>query len=187
MNKMIKWLLFGALALILIANALWFYQAVGWDAVDDAYISYVYAQNALRGYGLTFNPSERVEGFSNFLWTAMMLPIVGAGWDVGRVSGALGVAFGIGTLALTIRFPKWLGVAPIVGWMAALFLAVDGSFALWSVSGLETPMMAFLIALGAFLYLRENTSPPAPLLNFRNRNSERGVFRRAELFSRSRR
>ncbi len=176
MNKMIKWLLFGALALILIANALWFYQAVGWDAVDDAYISYVYAQNALRGYGLTFNPSERVEGFSNFLWTAMMLPIVGAGWDVGRVSGALGVAFGIGTLALTIRFPKWLGVAPIVGWMAALFLAVDGSFALWSVSGLETPMMAFLIALGAFLYLRENTSPPAPLLNFRNRNSGEGSF-----------
>jgi len=156
MNEMIKWLLFGALALILIANALWFYQAVGWDAVDDAYISYVYAQNALRGYGLTFNPGERVEGFSNFLWTAMMLPIVGAGWDVGRVSSALGVAFGIGTLALTIRFPKWLGVAPIVGWMAALFLAVDGSFALWSVSGLETPMMAFLIALGAFLYLKEN-------------------------------
>lgn len=61
-----KRILFGALALILIANALWFYQALGWDAVDDAYISYVYAQNALRGYGLTFNPSERVEGFSNF-------------------------------------------------------------------------------------------------------------------------
>jgi len=151
-----KRILFGALALILIANALWFYQALGWDAVDDAYISYVYAQNALRGYGLTFNPSERVEGFSNFLWTAMMLPIVGAGWDVGRVSSALGVAFGIGTLALAIRFPKWLGVAPMVGWMAALFLAVDGSFALWSVSGLETPMMAFLITLGAFLYLQEN-------------------------------
>ncbi len=151
-----KWILFGALALILIANALWFYQAIGWDAVDDAYISYVYAQNALRGYGLTFNPSERVEGFSNFLWTAMMLPIVGAGWDVGRVSSALGVAFGIGTLALAIRFPKWLGVAPIVGWMAALFLAVDGSFALWSVSGLETPMMAFLLTLGAFLYVKEN-------------------------------
>ncbi|OQY96539.1 MAG: hypothetical protein B6D41_04995 [Chloroflexi bacterium UTCFX4] len=151
-----KWILFGALALILIANALWFYQAIGWNAVDDAYISYVYAQNALRGYGLTFNPSERVEGFSNFLWTAMMLPIVGAGWDVGRVSSALGVAFGIGTLALTIRFPKWLGVPAIVGWMAALFLAVDGSFALWSVSGLETPMMAFLLTLGAFLYVKEN-------------------------------
>ncbi len=151
-----KWIGFGALALLLIANALWFYQAIGGDAVDDAYISYVYAQNALRGYGLTFNPSERVEGFSNFLWTAMMLPIVGAGWDVGRVSSALGVAFGIGTLALVIRFPKWLGVASIIGWIAALFLAVDGSFALWSVSGLETPMMAFLLTLGAFLYLKEN-------------------------------
>ena len=155
-RAMKKWIVFGALALLLIANALWFYQAIGWDAVDDAYISYVYAQNALRGYGLTFNPSERVEGFSNFLWTGMMLPIVGGGFDVGRVSSALGVAFGIGTLALAMRFPKWLGVAPIIGWMAALFLAVDGSFALWSVSGLETPMMAFLLTLGAFLYLKEN-------------------------------
>ena len=46
-----------------------FTGTLGWDAVDDAYISYVYAQNAILGHGLTFNPSERVEGFSNFLWT----------------------------------------------------------------------------------------------------------------------
>lgn len=148
-------IVFLSLGVLFCAHALWFYGAIGWDAVDDAYISYVYAQNALRGYGLTFNPSERVEGFSNFLWTAMMLPIVGAGWDVGRVSSALGVAFGIGTIALTIRFPKWLGLSSIVGWMAALFLVADGSFALWSVSGLETPMMAFLLTLGAMLYVRE--------------------------------
>ncbi len=154
-----KWFAFFFIALTLVVNALWFYQAVGWDAVDDAYISYVYAQNALRGYGLTFNPGERVEGFSNFLWTAMALPIVGAGWDVGRVSSALGVAFGLGVIALTIRFPRRLGIPASVGWMAALFLAADGSFALWSVSGLETPMMAFLVALGAFLYVGENFQP----------------------------
>ncbi len=151
-----KWFAFIAVALVLIANALWFYSTLGWDAVDDAYISYVYARNAVLGHGLTFNPSERVEGFSNFLWTAMMVPIVALNLDVGRLSSALGVAFGIGVLALAVRFPKRLGVSPIIGWMAALFLAVDGSFALWSVSGLETPMMAFLITLGAFLYIQEN-------------------------------
>lgn len=163
-----KWLAFAALALILIGNAVWFYSTLGWDAVDDAYISYVYAHNAILGHGLTFNPSERVEGFSNFLWTAMMLPIVGGGFDVGRISSALGVAFGIGVLALAIRFPKRLGIPGIVGWMAALLLAVDGSFALWSVSGLETSMMAFLVTLGAFLYLQEQSSPLTPLLNFKN-------------------
>lgn len=154
-TTMNKWLAFIAIALVLVANALWFYQAVGWDAVDDAYISYVYARNVLLGHGLTFNPGERVEGFSNFLWTAMMTPIVGLNLDVGRLSSALGVAFGIGVLALVVRFPRRLGIAPITGWMAALFLAVDGSFALWSVSGLETPMFAFLITLGVFLYVSE--------------------------------
>src|SRR5258708_3544166 len=129
-----KWLGFAAIVLVFVANTLWFYSTLGWDAVDDAYISYVYAHNAILGHGLTFNPGERVEGFSNFLWTAMMLPIVGGGFDVGRISGALGVAFGVGVLALAIRFPKRLGLPGIVGWMAALLLAVDGSFALWSVS-----------------------------------------------------
>ncbi len=151
-----KWLAFGGVALILVANALWFYSTLGWDAVDDAYISYVYAQNAILGHGLTFNPSERVEGFSNFLWTGMMIPVVGTGMDVGRVSSALGVAFGIGVLALVILFPRRLGIPPLIGWIAALFLAADGSFALWSVSGLETSMFAFLIALGALLYVQEN-------------------------------
>lgn len=155
-----KWFLFAAIAILFIGNALWFYSTLGWDAVDDAYISYVYAHNAILGHGLTFNPSERVEGFSNFLWTGMMIPIVGAGWDVGRVSSALGVAFGIGILGLVILAPKRLGIPPIVGWMAALFLAADGSFTLWSVSGLETPMMAFLITLGALLYVKENVSKP---------------------------
>lgn len=148
-------IVFLLLIILLSIHTLWFYGALGWDAVDDAYISYVYARNAILGHGLTFNPSERVEGFTNFLWTAMMTPIVGMNLDVGRVSSALGVAFGALTLAVTIRFPSWLGVPAIVGWMAALFLAVDGSFALWSVSGLETPLFAFLMALGALLYLKE--------------------------------
>jgi arabinofuranosyltransferase len=154
-----RWFAFAALALVFIANALWFYQALGWDAVDDAYISYVYARNVILGHGLTFNPSERVEGYTNFLWTALMTPIVGLNLDVGRISSALGVAFGIGVLVLTIRFAKRLGIPEIVGWIAALFLAADGSFALWSVSGLETSMFAFLSALGVFLYIGENTSP----------------------------
>lgn len=156
MTRMRRTLAAGVLALLLITHAVWFYAAIGWDAVDDAYISYVYARNAILGHGLTFNPSERVEGFTNFLWTALMVPLEGAGLDVGRASSALGVAFGLGTLALVVRLPRRLGLPEAVGWLAALFLAVDGSFALWSVSGLETPLFAFLILLGATLYLKEN-------------------------------
>src|SRR5262249_6892870 len=41
---------------------------IAW-VTDDAYISFRYADHLVRGFGLVFNPGERVEGYSNFLWT----------------------------------------------------------------------------------------------------------------------
>lgn len=41
---------------------------------DDAFISYRYAANLLDGHGLVFNPDERVEGYSNLLYTLLMVP-----------------------------------------------------------------------------------------------------------------
>src|SRR6266550_3321989 len=40
--------------------------------VDDAYISYRYARNFARGLGLVYNPGERIEGYTNFLWTLLI-------------------------------------------------------------------------------------------------------------------
>jgi hypothetical protein len=36
---------------------------------DDAFISFRYADNLVRGHGLVFNLGERVEGFTNLAWT----------------------------------------------------------------------------------------------------------------------
>jgi arabinofuranosyltransferase len=144
-----------AIVVLFLAHALFYFIALGYDAVDDAYISFRYAQNAILGYGLVFNPGERVEGFTNFLWTALMIPVVGAGLDVGRVSIILGVLFGLGTLWLTVMLARSLQLPRWVGWLAALLLAVDGSFAIWSVSGLETALFAFLLTGGATMYILE--------------------------------
>src|SRR5262245_45121174 len=55
-----------ALAALLFAlAAAWRRQGVS----DAAFISFRYAENLFRGLGLVFNPDERVEGYSNFLWT----------------------------------------------------------------------------------------------------------------------
>ncbi len=125
--------------------------------MDDAYISFRYAQNAIRGHGLVFNPGERVEGFTNFLWTTLMLPFEGTGVEVGRASMLLGVSFALATLWLVARFTKIADAPRGAGWLAALLLAVDGSFALWAIAGLETPLFAFLVFAGAWLYVREQT------------------------------
>jgi hypothetical protein len=42
--------------------------------LDDAYISYRYAKNLVRGEGLVFNHGERVEGYSNFLYVLAVAP-----------------------------------------------------------------------------------------------------------------
>lgn len=138
------------------AHALFYFVALGTDAVDDAYISFRYAQNALRGHGLVFNPGERVEGYTNFLWTALMIPLEGSiGHAVGRASMLIGALLGLGTMVLVIRFACIADMPSGVGWLAAFLLAADGSFVLWSVGGLETPLFAFLIFAGALLYVRE--------------------------------
>jgi|WetSurMetagenome_2_1015567.scaffolds.fasta_scaffold123747_1 arabinofuranosyltransferase len=41
---------------------------------DDAFISYRYAHNLMHGDGLVFNPGERVEGYTNLLYTLLVSP-----------------------------------------------------------------------------------------------------------------
>lgn len=42
---------------------------------DDAFISFRYAYNLVNGIGLVWNEGERIEGYTNFLWTlAMSIP-----------------------------------------------------------------------------------------------------------------
>ncbi|MBI4786345.1 MAG: hypothetical protein HY782_04785 [Chloroflexi bacterium] len=157
-----------------LAHTLFYAVALGGDAVDDAYISFRYAQNAILGYGLVFNPGERVEGFTNFLWTALMIPLEGAGMDVGRGSMVLGVLFALAIMWLVVRFAKIVDAPPSVGMLAVLLLAVDGSFTLWAISGLETAMFAFLIFAGAVLYAREQIWDASPS----KEGAERGWTRR---------
>jgi hypothetical protein len=144
------------LLILFLSHSLFYFVVLGYAAVDDAFISFRYAQSAIRGYGLVFNPGERVEGFTNFLWTIAMIPLEGARADVGRASMLLGALFALATMWLAMRFAKIVDAPRGVAIITALLLAADGSFVLWSVSGLETPLFAFLIFAGALLYIREN-------------------------------
>jgi arabinofuranosyltransferase len=143
-------------ALLLVAHALWYASLMDYDVVDDAYISFRYAHNAARGYGLTFNVGERrVEGYTNFLWTVIMIPVFWLGLPVHTTSIVLGMLCALGCIVLLVRSraipsqSRWLGI------IAALLLAADGSFALWAVGGLESPLFAFLVLSGVLAYVRE--------------------------------
>src|SRR5215208_1233784 len=54
--------------------------------IDDAFISFRYAANLAHGHGLVFNPGERVEGYTDFLWTVLIAAFMKVGIDPGQVA-----------------------------------------------------------------------------------------------------
>lgn len=145
--------------LLLVGVLMWLYLAgVGeqWLLVDDAWISFRYADHLVQGHGLVWNPGERVEGYTNFLWVMVMAGLIGAGGDPEWWSCALGIGAGLGVLALTVELGRQARGedSPFI-WLAPGLLVVHRSFLAWSTGGLETMATAALVLGGFVAHLRE--------------------------------
>jgi hypothetical protein len=118
-----------------------------WDPrphYDDSYISYRYASNLVEGRGLVYNPGERVEGFSNLLWTLLVAAALGLGVGAKTAGHALGLVGGCLTLFATYVYAK-SGLRKSQSWWAALaawIVLASPVFARWTTSGMETPLFA---------------------------------------------
>lgn len=124
----------------------------GINCADDAYISFRYAKNLAGGKGLVFNVGERVEGFSNPLWTFMLAICAAIGYELEPAARALGSFFSYVALVLSILLAKRLSKSNIVAPVAAaLMLTGSTSFLLYSTSGLETAQYAIILSLCAYL------------------------------------
>ncbi len=119
--------------------------------VDDAFISFRYAETLARHGELVFNLGERVEGYSNPLWTLTLALGAVLGMSPVVVAPALGFGLGLLTLALVVvathrllacRFEIALGAGAVV--------ALQPAWCFWTGAGLETPLFALeLVALWA--------------------------------------
>jgi arabinofuranosyltransferase len=125
--------------------------------IDDAYISFRYAQNFALGKGLVFNPGERVEGYTNFLWTVLMAGGAKSGLGFTAASVLLSAASATGTLVLIYLTGRRLFASQPGGTILTaapmLVFAVMGSQARYVVSGMETLLFTFLVSLGVYLFL----------------------------------
>lgn len=129
---------------------------------DDAYISYRYVKNFVNGQGLVFNPEERVEGYTNFLWIILLSIFTKFGLDIIVVSKILGIASGCIALFLLYKISGLLfekgnrSISSPEGWFFTLFpsllLASNSAFAYWSISGLETTFFVMAVLLSVYLY-----------------------------------
>lgn len=133
------------------AGALW----PSW-MTDDALISFRYAQNLVAGNGLIYNVGERVEGYTNFLWTMLAALVLALGGDPVRVSYYAGIVIALLLVAATfvlarrlIDEPWALGAAALLGTSHSLLLYTSRG------SGLETGLFALLLVLGSYLFLTD--------------------------------
>ena len=131
---------------------------------DDAYISFRYAENLTNGLGLVFNRGERVEGYSNFLWTiwtaaGMKLGAGPEGWSL--VWGLACYAASIVLLALIARRLAGGTAAAAVVPLGALLAALHPAWSYFATSGLETSLFTFLALLGFFVVTSQGARPAA--------------------------
>jgi len=111
---------------------------------DDAYIFLRYATNLVDGQGPVWNPGERVEGYTSFAWMLVVSAVVRSGVPVVPALHALTLACALGTLVLTFRLTRHVAGSPAAALLSAALLATDRTFAVWSTSGMETSLFAFL-------------------------------------------
>jgi hypothetical protein len=115
---------------------------------DDAFVSFRYVEQLLAGNGLVFNAGERVEGYTNFLWTMLLAGGAALGLPPTTLSLGLGVACFAATFALLLlasaRLGRELQAAPRVVPVAGLAFLAHQDLRSFATGGLETMLFALL-------------------------------------------
>jgi len=143
-----RWVVAEILLYVVTAITAWIVRFVQ----DDAFITYRYARNLARGNGLVFNEGERVEGYTNFLWTLMHWLPEKLGWSSPIFSQVVGITLLLATVAVTLRFARRLFGHQGLAFLIAMTLVANVTFITYATGGLETMQQTLLvISVGALL------------------------------------
>ena len=110
---------------------------------DDAYITFRVVDNFINGYGLTFNPDERVQAYTHPLWMLLLSAAYAVTADLFYTTLALSYALCVAGIAIVTRSFSDL-------WRSALFLGLllsSKAFIDYTSSGLEYPLSFFLLCV----------------------------------------
>jgi arabinofuranosyltransferase len=133
---------------------------------DDAFISFRYAENLVRGHGLVWNPGERVEGYTNFLWTVLLAGVLSLGIDPVPASQVLGLVCFLITLLVSERLAALLFASLVPRLLLLVLLGINYTFSAYATGGLETQLQTclFVSILYVFLLCHDRAQwPPATL------------------------
>ena len=126
--------------------------------MDDSFITFRYAANLAAGFGPTWNPGlPPAEGYTTFLWVAVMALPHALHLDAEVFAKVAGLAITLATMGVVYLFVYRLTSAQPVGRRhlaaaaGAAMLGCHYGAALHAVSGMETALATFLLT--AFLCL----------------------------------
>ncbi len=142
----------GERAMLFLACALLALQLFAFQhyVVDDAYITFRYAKNALATGHVTWNPGERpVEGYSNFLWLVLSYGALRVGADPLLVSKVVSALMLVASAFVVRRLAARAGAGVLGARFAVLVFLALPAFAFWAMSGLES----ISVVLFSLLYL----------------------------------
>jgi len=139
-------------SLVLFSALLWRVRAAGIIDIDDAYITFRYAENVASGLGFVYNPGERVPGTTTPLFCLML-----AAMKIMRVSVPLAADLinlaGAGLAAMIIFLIARETKGKALGLMTAFLFVFFPHFWLNLVTGMETMFTLFLCLLVVWLDL----------------------------------
>ncbi len=154
-RRRLRWLLFAIAAAAFVGIEFDQIRRIGDFRVDDAYITFSFSKNLALGRGPLYAHDLKAEGYSNFLWMALVATVHRLGLDL--YLGARLLAFGfLGAAAYGVHrlIRERCGQAPALFSLALLAACSDLTRA--ALSGLETAAFASCLCLAYSGYLRED-------------------------------
>lgn len=136
---------------------------------DDAMISMRYAKNLADGYGLVWNPGgERVEGFTNPLWTLFMAVFHLFPLAASKMSLPIqlsGIAFLLINLVCVWKITNFVSNGDRLASLTAVFLtAFYYPLTFWSLRGMEVSVLVCMVNCSIWLALRSIHKERASLI-----------------------
>jgi len=144
-----------ASALILILALALTLFTTRFQVIDDAYISFRYADNLMHRGELVFNPGERVEGITNLLWTLLLAAgTVLTGMPLERLSVVVSLALLVATCIRLWQMGPLLGSTRLTAAAATAMLVLTPGFVVTVINGLEGALFSALLAETLYRFLR---------------------------------
>ena len=158
-----------AFVLLVALAVLFFFVTIGgYFIANDAFVSFRYVSNAVRGFGFVWNPPpfRPVSGYGSFLWLILLRGFWFLGIEPPLSADIMTFAFSFGTVIIGFFFLRRTKIHPafeskslLLYFAYVLFLLTNKTFLGFFWSGTETAMFGFLVLLWCYLITEKDRNP----------------------------